>query len=639
MFRSLLEAVRNEASGDRALDTIRAITRFHRIQASPGYDAASAWLAGQLRELGLEVTIETVAGDGRTRRLGQLMPEGWECTRAAATLHGNDRPRRICDFERDPLSIVQRSDPARGRHAIVAVEGGGHARDYDGVEVAGRVVLTAGSIQNAHRLAVVERGAAGLLCDGRRLVPPVRTDAHDRDSLAYTSYWWREDEPRGWGFVVSPAEGARMRERLRTGERLELEVAIESRRFATPIPLLSARLPGNRPGEVLIVSHLCHPQPSANDNASGVAANLETARVLSALAGRGVLARERASIRFLWVPELTGTYAWVAGAQDRAAALLAALNLDMVGEDQEACGSTFLLEHPPCFAASFAEELLARIRREAIDWISSYSGAGHYGLVRIAEVPYGGGSDHAVFADPAIGVPCPMLIQWPDRYYHSSLDTPDRSDPRSLALAVRCAATYAATLAGLTDRERGQLAEWVGRGAERRLLEAIDAADPERAVTRERVRARAAFGSLARLGVSESVRSRIGDAFESRARSGDIPEPAWPRQDDRVPARSLAAPLHMQRFLIEGWTRLGRDAQDAWRTLEESTPDGLLIGEVAWAACDGVRSVDEIARLVWLETGHRVSGFVSRFFEWTEALGETGWAKHHGESELSPPSL
>jgi hypothetical protein len=29
---------------------------------------------------------------------------------------------------------------------------------------------------------------------------------------------------------------------------------------------------------------------------------------------------------------------------------------------------------------------------------------------------------------------------------------------------------------------------------------------------------------------------------------------------------------------------------------------------------------------VWLETGHRVPEFVARFFEWTEALGESGWA-------------
>jgi hypothetical protein len=50
------------------------------------------------------------------------------------------------------------------------------------------------------------------------------------------------------------------------------------------------------------------------------------------------------------MPELTGTFAWLGRHPERIDALTAALNLDMVGADQAQCGSTFLLEHPPCFA-------------------------------------------------------------------------------------------------------------------------------------------------------------------------------------------------------------------------------------------------------------------------------------------------
>ena len=38
----------------------------------------------------------------------------------------------------------------------------------------------------AHGQAVHARGAAGLLSDGRRLLPPTRTADMDRDSLTYT---------------------------------------------------------------------------------------------------------------------------------------------------------------------------------------------------------------------------------------------------------------------------------------------------------------------------------------------------------------------------------------------------------------------------------------------------------------------
>src|SRR5262249_30721268 len=200
-------------------------------------------------------------------------------------------------------------------------------------------------------------GAAGLVSDFRRLMPPVRTADDDVDSLAYTSFWWAEGEPRAWGFVVTPRTGAELRRRLASGESLSVEVDIDTREFAAAVPLVHALLPGDTAEEVLVLGHLCHPRPGAHDNGSGVASVLETARVVAALAhGR----RLKRGIRFLWMPELTGTFAWLGLEPQRIAALTAALNLDMVGADQRQCGSTFLLEHPPCFAAAFAEELLAR---------------------------------------------------------------------------------------------------------------------------------------------------------------------------------------------------------------------------------------------------------------------------------------
>src|SRR5205085_5337822 len=97
MLRVLLDQVRAEASGERALESVRDLARMHRVQASPGYDQAAAWLIERLVSLGLEPEVEPVPGDGRTRFLGQLMPEGWDCTRAVATLIGPGGRERLCD--------------------------------------------------------------------------------------------------------------------------------------------------------------------------------------------------------------------------------------------------------------------------------------------------------------------------------------------------------------------------------------------------------------------------------------------------------------------------------------------------------------------------------------------------------------
>jgi hypothetical protein len=644
MFRPLLEAVRREADGGRALDTVRAVSRHHRIQSSPGYDDACRGVAAELDRLGLEVSLEHVPGDGRTRFLGALMPRGWRCRDAFAAVTGRGGREVVCDWEVAKLSLVQRSAPAAGRFPIRVVEDGSEAEHYRGIDVRGAVVLTRGAAHRVHRLAVVERGAAGVLCDGRRPLPPVRGEDDEPDQLAYTSFWWNETEPRGWGFVLSPRAGAALRARLAAGEALELEVRIDSEDYEGRIPLLGARLPAAGPeargGEVLVVSHLCHPEPGANDNASGVAAALETARVLAALRERGVWAPAARSVRFLWMPELYGTCAWLAQDRHRGERLSCALNLDMVGEDQDACGSTLLIEHGPWFCGSFASELLGRIRREAPDWVETYSGPGHHSRMRMAEVPFGGGSDHAVLVDPAVGVPCPMLIQWPDRYYHSSHDTPERCDPASLALAVRCAATYAGAVAAMSGEDRRWLLGAVERGHQRRLLDAVDAPDAARVFARERERGAHALRSLMRLGLPAAATAQAGarlQAFalaEERALSGAA-APGSPRRPGprRVPARSVGAPLDGQRHLLPGWEGLDAAAREAWLAADRDTPGGPLTLELAWYACDGRRDLTAIGEVVWLETGQRPpvgrdeggEASLEGFFERTTRLGLSGW--------------
>lgn len=635
MIRPWLEPVRAQVKGERALADVQAVSRFHRIQSSPGYDRAAGWLRGALEEAGLaHETVEAV-GDGRTRHLGMLSPEGWECRSAFAALHDSGVRTLVADFAEQPLSIVQRSAPISGRFELVALADGTEPAHYDGLDVRGRVVLTSGNAHRVHRLAVVERGAAGLLCDGRRLFPPIRSEDTDADSLPYVSFWWAGDEPRGWGVVVSPARGRALRERLRNGARIELEVAIESRRFDARIPLVSATIPGERPGEVLITSHLCHPRPGANDNGSGVAASLETARALLALRAAGTLPRAARTIRFLWMPEFTGTHAWMALRAPTVRGTVAALNLDMVGERQDECGSTFLLERAPHPMGSVMEDLLAVIRQETQDWVTSYSGPGHFSLARMSEVPYSGGSDHAVWIDPAVGVPCPMLIQWPDRFYHASSDTPERCDPLSLAHTARTASVYAAILATSGTPEHADMVSLAGRHARRRLYTALAASNPTEASHAEHRRGHAALASCARLSSgAELDQTATADAHESLLAffeseiAPELKDPLPPgdaQPGSPVPVRSLAAPLDGQRHLLPGWEQATESRREAWRRLDARTAGGQTALDVAWYQADGRATVHAISQTLRLE-GHGVTPEeASEFFACTEALGLSTW--------------
>ncbi len=348
---------------------------------------------------------------------------------------------------------------------MVLVEDGENDDDYQGLDVAGKVVLTRGELRRVWELAVQQRGAVGILFDGMRPVPPVRPEGDLADARQYTSFWWQPGDVHCFGFVLTPRQGQALRRLLKKGDSAGPRVG-QGRQ--PPVRWRAGgcfgAIPGETDAEILVVAHLCHPQPSANDNASGAAAALEAARTLQALIAGGHLPPPRRTIRFLWLPEFTGTQAYLAGREAELDRLVAGLNLDMVGEDQSQTGSSWLIECPPASAASFAPDLLARLRDElpavkgAADVSPSHTDQGGYPLYRCAEVPFSGGSDHAVLSDPSVGVPTPMLIQWPDRFYHTSADTPDRTDPNSLRRTGALAAAYAYWLAAAGDAE----AAWLG---------------------------------------------------------------------------------------------------------------------------------------------------------------------------------
>ncbi|HMY69156.1 MAG TPA: hypothetical protein PL163_21105, partial [Leptospiraceae bacterium] len=90
----------------------------------------------------------------------------------------------------------------------------------------------------------------------------------------------------------------------------------------------------------------------------------------------------QSGLRFLWMPEMTGTYAYLASHPQRLPRMVAGLNLDMVGADQDAVGSVSLIDAPPEALASFTPDLLERLRAEFTQETTSFGGHGGYALFR-----------------------------------------------------------------------------------------------------------------------------------------------------------------------------------------------------------------------------------------------------------------
>ena len=62
-----------------------------------------------------------------------------------------------------------------------------------------------------------------------------------------------------------------------------------------------------------------------------------------------------------------------------------------------------------------------------------------------------GSSDHEVFNDWGVGVPGIVMNTWPDQWYHTSEDRPDKLDPTQMKRAVVIGAAAAYTIASADD--------------------------------------------------------------------------------------------------------------------------------------------------------------------------------------------
>jgi len=441
----LIDKVFSEVSGNLAKDFIAEISRFHRIQASPGFHEAALFVRDTLAELGYEPVLHEFPADGRNVYLdGWRAPIGWEVVKAELRVV---KPKRILlgKYPDLPTLVVAHSaSRPEGVEAELVDVGTGMLDEEYKVDVEGKFVLASGRARIVHEKAVVERGAIGIIVYNEKLDAP--------NAIPYTALWPTADELNkvGLAFAISYRQALRLKSLLKQRGSLTLYGMVESRFFQSHLEVVEATTPGEVDRYVLLIAHLCHPKPGAHDNASGSGTLLEIARALQELLNKGF--KLNLGIKFLWVPEFYGTIAYIDSHEEFVEKFKAVINLDMVGASQEKTGGTLTVVGIAPFNPTFLPLLAYYSLKECAKPLKYYSGHEVLPPIKYNLVPYIGGSDHHVFVDPVWGIPATAYIEWPDKYYHTSLDVIDNLDPRVLKVVGSAALSLALYIANFDDR-------------------------------------------------------------------------------------------------------------------------------------------------------------------------------------------
>ena len=443
----IYQALSTRVDAEVAMATVRMMAPTWRLAGNPAFEQSQQYLFDRLAAAGLSPRFETFA-DSST---------GWEQVTGTLRLGGPAGEVVLSrDRHRVALAINSVSTPAGGTSLkLVDVGTGTSAAAYERKDVTGAVVLASGSIGGAWQQAVRNRGAAGVISsDLAAYTRPDRTP----DVLQWGGIPF-DEAFKSFGFKATPRAARRLRAELAKGPAM-VHVEIETVFHRRPNRTLAVDIPGRLKAaqRVLLVAHV--QEPGANDNASGCGTLLASALAIQDGIKRGVLAAPARTLTFLWVDEIRGSEQWVKDDPERVKRVVAMLSLDMTGEDTAKTGGTFLIEKAPDPSAlwdrpsdphsdwgagkvdpalvrgSFLNDLhLAVALRRARDtgWV-------------VRTNPYEGGSDHTVFTRAGV----PALLNWhfTDRYYHTNLDTIDKTsaaEMQHVAIVVGTTAHYLAT--------------------------------------------------------------------------------------------------------------------------------------------------------------------------------------------------
>jgi hypothetical protein len=474
------KVVKDELSGEVAKSYVAQITRFHRVQASTMFYEAAEYVRNTLQSLGFkDAKIERFPSDGAIKYWTWTTPIGWEVK--SAELHLVEPEKKLIVRYEDVPTCLHTYSKATSPEGITAelvdVSEGTKPEHYEGKNVKGKFVLATGRAKRVHEQAVYKYGAAGVITDTlTHEMKKVRESVDIPDAHAYQSIWptKKELDKVTFGFSLSKRQGNHLRSLLKDHKPVKLKAIVDARVFPGTLDIVTATIQGSsKPDEkIFFVSHLCHPKPSANDNASGSGLLLEIARTIKTLIKENNIEKPARTIQFLWVPESFGTIAYLYHHENLASKLVAGINLDMVGQNQELCKSTLCLDKTPDSNPSYLNDYVFSLFKRSVEEFDPTTPFGSASTFRYSINAFCGASDHAEFNDSSFSVPCIMLIQWPDLYYHSSMDSIDKVSENSLKRVGWIATVAALTLANATAEEAIFMANLTRLGGIARLQEA-----------------------------------------------------------------------------------------------------------------------------------------------------------------------
>ena len=476
LSQKYFDLIRPEFTGDLAYETTEYVAQYWRVAGNTGFNKSVYWIAEHLEKAGY--VLESNASDKNrlTYRIEKRLMENhtWEPVSASLQIAGEASPLLVSSSNRNMTYLNSASTPKEGVTAeIIKLK---DESDLSKHAVKGKIIYIQSSARSLYPM-LIDQGALGIIT--------YNNPAYLQPEKNITSIQFRSLSPQNntqfWGIALSYTAKEQLEIALQKG-KVEVIVNIQTKIYKSDELTVVANIKGGEiPKERLVFSaHI--QEPGANDNATGVGAQLEMATLAANLFKNKQIDLDR-TLTFLWGDEIISTKRYIQEDTERAKDIKWGISLDMVGENTAITGGSFLIEKMPDPSAIWTrgndkhsewggevlslEDMKPHYLNDFM--LKNLKNQGAFANWEVNTNPFEGGSDHTPFLNADI----PGLLLWhfTDQFYHTDNDRIDKVSQETLKNVGTGALASALTLINSTTTT----AELVLKDIEKAAKERLDA--------------------------------------------------------------------------------------------------------------------------------------------------------------------
>lgn len=583
MYQDIFNLLKKQISGKKIKNTLLEIFSSDRYFSFDNFEKTALICAKLMKESGLK-EVEVIPFNTNEKYGDWIMPPYWKAEQAELKII-SPIEYNLANYQKNPHSLIMFSFPTPFEGIETEIVLFEDLKDYSLLK--GKIAFTNQSPHEIEDL-VLNNGGIGIISDN---IPENKIE--NRESFISNATIWRNDcfgyfkKQIGFGFSISFEKGKFLRDLLKQVGKVVVYAKVQTEITNGKIYGITGLIPGETKQEILGIAHLY--EPGANDNASGVATLIEIANLLNKIG------KPKKGIRLFFSFELFGIIAYIS--QKRNHSIIAGINLDMVGEDQEKTKSILRMISTPAPIPYFTNYLLKNILFDTANFDPCF---------KWAEKSFDVLDN--IISDPMIGIPTQSLINWPDLYYHSSLDTIDKVSEKMLFNSGLIAGTYLSFLSNSGFKEACWFIEKIYEQNKELFSLPLN---EENYYLKEQIK-KTLFSTLflvdekEKLKLEQFILKTINEKSENFIFTSKEDNPKY----KLIPKRKIFGPLSMFDLSEKG-------KQELLEITDETFPWNKILNYILFWT-DGEKTIEDIFNLVKQERKKITIDFVLSFFQFLE---------------------